>query len=294
MRPTIRPLIFGEVLFDRFADGSSVLGGAPFNVAWHLQAFGAAPLMVSRVGGDALGRQVLQAMQDWGMDCTAMQMDAEHATGTVDITLQQGEPRYHIVESQAYDFIDTAGLPPLSGNWLLYHGSLACRSTVSAMALRALRQQLADQVFVDINLRAPWWQPASAHRLLAGGRWIKLNAEELAALQPQAANDEARMRALLGPQQEYLVLTRGAQGATAMRARDLSCCEVRPDTGAAVVDTVGAGDAFSSVLLLGLLRQWPLPLTLQRAQQFAGAMVGIRGATTRERDFYEPYNRAWD
>lgn len=293
MSDSIRPLIFGEVLFDRFADGSCVLGGAPLNVAWHLQAFGAAPLLVTRVGDDALGRQVLAEMRDWGMDCTGVQTDEEHATGTVDITLQQGEPRYHIVESQAYDFIAAAELPQFAGSWLLYHGSLACRSEVSAAALQALKQRLPGQVFVDINLRAPWWNRDSAGGMLAGARWIKLNSDELQALQPQAADDEMRMQSLLGDALEYLVVTRGGQGATAMRANDRSCCEVRPDTETAVVDTVGAGDAFCSVLLLGLIRQWPLPLALRYAQQFAGAVVGMRGATTRDAGFYESFNRAW-
>ena len=62
-----RPVIFGEVLFDHFPDGARVLGGAPFNVAWHLQAFGLAPLFISRVGDDPAGREVRQAMADWGI-----------------------------------------------------------------------------------------------------------------------------------------------------------------------------------------------------------------------------------
>ena len=57
-----RPIVFGEVLFDTFPDGSAVLGGAPFNVAWHLQGFGLTPVFISRVGDDARGRQVLAAM----------------------------------------------------------------------------------------------------------------------------------------------------------------------------------------------------------------------------------------
>jgi fructokinase len=60
-----RPVIFGEVLFDCFPDGSQVLGGAPFNVAWHLQAFGAAPLLISRIGEDTLGQSIATAMQKW-------------------------------------------------------------------------------------------------------------------------------------------------------------------------------------------------------------------------------------
>ncbi len=89
-----RPVIFGEVLFDRFPDGSLVLGGAPFNVAWHLQAFGQAPLLISRVGDDPLGRQVRGAMLDWGMDTAGLQLDSAHATGTVEVRFDHGEPSY--------------------------------------------------------------------------------------------------------------------------------------------------------------------------------------------------------
>ena len=67
-----RPIIFGEVLFDCFPDGSRVLGGAPFNVAWHLQAFGAEPLFVSRVGNDPMGRKIRDAMLQWGMDTSGL------------------------------------------------------------------------------------------------------------------------------------------------------------------------------------------------------------------------------
>ena len=63
-----RVVVFGEVLFDRFPDGSEILGGAPFNVAWNLQAFDVQPLLVSRVGKDRLGRRILGAMSEWGMD----------------------------------------------------------------------------------------------------------------------------------------------------------------------------------------------------------------------------------
>ncbi len=86
------PVIFGEVLFDRFPDGNSVLGGAPFNVAWHLQAFGARPLLISSVGDDELGAEIRQTMQDWGMDDSGLQTDAAHPTGTVEVSFNAGEP----------------------------------------------------------------------------------------------------------------------------------------------------------------------------------------------------------
>ena len=80
-----RVVVFGEVLFDRFPDGSEVLGGAPFNVAWNLQAFDARPLLVSRVGNDRLGRRILAAMKDWGMDLGGMQVD-EHRPTDLEVT----------------------------------------------------------------------------------------------------------------------------------------------------------------------------------------------------------------
>ena len=80
-----QPLIFGEVLFDRFPDGSEVLGGAPFNVAWHLQGFGLRPRLISRIGEDRAGRRVVEAMDRWGLDTAGVQRDLRRPTGAVDI-----------------------------------------------------------------------------------------------------------------------------------------------------------------------------------------------------------------
>ena len=73
--------VFGEVLFDHFPDGSKVLGGAPFNVAWHLQAFGLSPRFISRVGDDEDGEQIKSAMQAWGMSLSGLQTDRKLPTG---------------------------------------------------------------------------------------------------------------------------------------------------------------------------------------------------------------------
>ncbi|MDX1571268.1 MAG: PfkB family carbohydrate kinase, partial [Xanthomonadales bacterium] len=69
--------VFGEVLFDHFPDGTRVLGGAPFNVAWHLQALGAEPQLISRVGSDPEGDAVRAAMAEWGMDTATLETDPE-------------------------------------------------------------------------------------------------------------------------------------------------------------------------------------------------------------------------
>ena len=129
-------IVFGEVLFDRFPDGASVLGGAPFNVAWNLHAFGLAPLFISRVGDDSLGQTVRSTMKEWGMNTSFLQLDHAHPTGTVDVSIENNEPSFDIVNDRAYDFIDYKSIGQLPEDGILYHGSLALRNRVSAGTLR--------------------------------------------------------------------------------------------------------------------------------------------------------------
>jgi fructokinase len=286
------PVIFGEVLFDCFPDGSRVLGGAPFNVAWHCQAFGLQPLLISRVGNDPLGREVRSAMLDWGMDTAGLQLDSAHATGIVDVSFNNGEPSYNIVENSAWDFIDHQMTPAIDQGSILYHGSLALRNPVAASSLAELVQQCSSSIFIDVNLRPPWWNQSLIKNIVQHGRRIKLNVDELALLVPQEKDIEARVHYLLSNLAvELIVVTLGAAGAIA--ASHNEWCTVQPDKTSHVVDTVGAGDAFSSVLLLGLDKDWPLQQTLNRAQQFASAVVGQRGATTQDKAFYKPFISAW-
>ncbi|MBU0654399.1 MAG: carbohydrate kinase [Gammaproteobacteria bacterium] len=289
----LRPVIFGEVLFDRFPDGTVVLGGAPFNVAWSLQAFGLQPLFISSIGADALGQQVRASMQAWGMDLSGLQTSQQYPTGAVDVTFHQGEPHYHIVPDSAWDFIQPQQLPALPANCLLYHGSLALRQPVSRSAWECLRRQAGTRRFIDINLRAPWWSRETVLLMLEGVQWLKINADELTQLAPPTASLDERIRQLFcSLPLEWLVVTQGEAGALAVSNQN-ERWQVRPQLAGQVVDTVGAGDSFSSVLITGLLHGWPMEQTLQRAQQFASAVVGLRGATTQNRDFYRAFIEDW-
>ncbi|MET0088081.1 MAG: carbohydrate kinase [Sedimenticola sp.] len=284
--------IFGEVLFDIFPGDERVLGGAPFNVAWHLQAFQAEPLFISRIGNDPLGREIRLRMEHWGMDAAGLQLDSTHPTGEVKITLADGEPSYDIVHHRAYDYIDRDALPPVVPQ-LIYHGSLALRNEVSRSALAGLRSRGECQVFLDVNLRPPWWQPDEVLQMVADAHWVKLNENELLAL----SDGEGDLYELTSHfQQKHdldgLVVTRGGDGAFAI-GKGGQFAEIAPPEALKVVDTVGAGDAFSSVLILGLSRNWPLQQTLERAQAFASLLVGQRGATVDDREFYQPFIEQW-
>ncbi len=294
--------IFGEVLFDCFPDGQQVLGGAPFNVAWHLQAFGFMPLFISRVGNDKFGQRILQAMQSWGMDISGLQFDEGHPTGLVVITLNNHEPSYDIRINSAYDFIDINANTMPAEMKCLYHGSLALRQPKSRQSLDDLKQHQSQsgtlpKIFMDVNLRQPWWQAPQVLAWVREATWVKLNQDELVQLQ---ANHSQTTDILTQAQQfcqqyqlEWLVVTMGEQGAIAVSntGEHFTIKATKVDT---MVDTVGAGDAFASVLLLGLQLDWSLATSLERAQGFASAIVGKQGATVAELEFYQAFLQAWD
>lgn len=285
--------VFGEVLFDYFPDGSRVLGGAPFNVAWHLQAFGQSPRFISRIGNDSAGLEIAALMDAWGMSREALQIDGEHPTGSVKVIIKDGEPYYEIVADCAYDFISEKMLEEKNTQGILYHGSLALRNPVSRAALQAAKARHEGNVFIDVNLRPPWWGPETLLPLLDDADWVKLNEDELAVLCPESAGREAAMLEFCELYDlETLVVTRGEEGAVACD-RHQHFVSVKPPASIAVVDTVGAGDAFATILLLGLSKQWPLEATLERAQAFACAVVGKRGATIADKRFYSAFSASW-
>jgi len=289
--PSERPLIVGEVLFDRFPDGTRVLGGAPFNVAWHLQGFGESPRFVSRVGDDDAGREVLGAMGEWGMDTEGVLVDPEHETGRVDVRFGEGGHTFEILEDRAWDHLDREQLRrgAEAASVLLYQGSLVMRSERARRALRVLNESRSIPLFVDVNLRAPFWRAEDVLELLRRARWAKINDEELDVIARElgvvGALDDRALRLREHFDLELLIVTRGELGARAYPASG-EAASVAPEATTRVIDTVGAGDAFTSVVLRGLMHGWPLAETLERAQRFASWTVGRRGATTTERARY--------
>ena len=288
------PAIFGEVLFDCFEDGSRILGGAPFNVAWHLTAFGQTPLMISGLGEDEYGADILARMRVWEMQTTGMQIIPGFPTGQVQVRFQQGEPHYEIVKPVAWDQVDFHQLPDASKTPLLYHGTLALRSDVSRQALEFLKQQSQSPIFLDVNLRDPWWNAEQVKPLMVDAYWIKLNDQELIELFPDSTTEQDALQHLFNfPAVQFVLLTKGKDGAELLH-RDGRQWQINPSQQLEVVDTVGAGDAFTSIFLLGILLGWPEQQTMQRAQDFASAIVSLRGATTNDKTFYQHFRQQWE
>lgn len=285
--------IFGEVLYDIFPNGDQVLGGAPFNVAWHLQAFGENPLFISRVGDDQEGESIRQTMIDWGMDTGMLQTDQSLPTGRVSIQFDNGEPEYDIIYPCAYDAIGTPSVSARSCR-LLYHGSLALRHERSAQTLQQwIKSTDPDCLFVDVNLRNPWWNKDLVLSLIAQADWVKLNIDELDLLFPGEGRLIDRLSLMVKNYcLQAVILTRGEQGADALN-RQGEHITVTPGKRTEVVDTVGAGDAFTAVMIMGIVNHWPLETTLTRAQIMASRIVGQRGATVASSAFYQDILARW-
>lgn len=289
-------LIYGEILFDRFPSGETVLGGAPMNVAWHLHAFGLPVTLVSRIGNDALGKQACTALTQAGLDISQIQRDDRYPTGTVDVQLVQGSPHFDIVENVAYDYIQSPQASILSKPYaLLYHGSLALRHPVSNDTLNVICKQIAAPVFVDVNLRAPFWNTEQVMQHVKNATWVKLNHEELALLTDVPVMQQ-RQQCIESAKQfrsannlQALIVTCGADGAFIVA--DDQVYDMDPVVPVHFVDTVGAGDAFSAVTITGLIRRWPYPRVLELASQFAARICGIRGAIPDETFVYPDLTR---
>jgi len=158
------------------------------------------------------------------------------------------------------------------------------------MAFERLAANPMLSIFLDVNLRAPWWQAEEVSALLKKARWVKLNEEELRLLSSGSGDidgDMARFQTLYDL--ELLIVTLGAEGVI-LRSRDGGLHRVAPPEALRLVDTVGAGDAFTAVFIHGLISRWPLDKILHAAQRFASSVTGLRGAISDDRRFYEALN----
>jgi len=289
------PLIFGEILYDQFSDGNHTLGGAPFNVAWHLKGLGLEPRILSCIGRDRLGDEIMAQVASWQLDSSFIQRHEDYPTGSVKISLDAGQPTFDIVEDVAYDHINAKQVMPsilMDPPDLLYHGTLAIRQAAARETLLTLRNKIDAPVFVDINLRPPWWDATTLDQILSGTTWLKLNQDELHAIShtSHSRGDElaSQARALLVRfDLSAVIVTLGDKGAFIVDNSNYYHSD--PVQVSDMVDAVGAGDGFSAVVIAGLLNKWGYPLILERAVEFAAEVCRRRGAINMDNEFYSRF-----
>lgn len=291
------PVVIGEVLFDEFPDGHRVLGGAPFNVARHLQGFGLAPRFVSAVGCDPDGDAILAHMESLGMDIRYVRRVENVATGTVRVTIKDGSPSYEIVEDRAWDYLKASPLDTTDSDTLLYHGSLACRGEHNLALIRQWRANWPGAVLFDANLRPPHYTSARIAALAQGADWIKLNDDELAELAGAPVAFPVEIEAIRPYLQHHnahgMVFTAGAAGAGIFTAEAQALVSPAP-TPEPFVDTVGAGDAFTAAFIYGLAQRWSPSKIVERASHFACLICQQQGATPNNPHLYRNVLSTWN
>lgn len=260
-------LVVGEALIDEFPD-ARVVAGAPLHVAAHLAARGWRALLLTRVGDDADGREIVAAATRLGVDTSLIEVDPDLPTGSTAITLTDDGHRFTVRAPAAWDRI--AGPDVIPRHDVLVFGTLALRDPVAAATIAHLVGATPGMVVVDANLRPPFDSPTAIRTAVAAADVLKMNDDEVAPVAEALgmAPDPAR----LGP--SWVVVTRGAHGA--VLHHDGERWEV-PGTPVEVVDTVGAGDAFLAVLVDGIVSGRDPDAVLADADRTAAGIVARRG-----------------
>lgn len=275
---------YGEALWDVLPAGMK-LGGAPLNFAFRAHSLGERVRMVSRLGDDELGRLAHERICALGIDASAIQWDVAHPTGTVNIDVRaDGAVDIDIVPDVAWDYIQCTerDAAEVSACDCVCFGSVAQRSPGSRRAFAQLLKSASDAVrFCDVNLRRGCYSAETVALLLAQCDVLKLNEEEAQVLGEMFAlgasnlfdlSDLLRARWHI----DAVVITLGPRGALA--ASDV---ERVYDAGYAVdvIDTLGAGDAFSAGFAYHYLRGQALRTGVQFGNVLGAIVSGQAGAT---------------
>lgn len=288
--------VIGEALVDVYPDGSQVPGGAPFNVARWLAAFGLPTLLITRIGqGDAAAACLQTELRRFGLQGPGVQIDAQRPTGLVQVLPAPEGHRFEIAPDSAWDHLDAAAAAPLlaaATPAIVCFGSLALRHPHSRAAITELVAAARPALrLVDLNLRDVPGLRALAAAALGMADWVKLNEDELRQVLawfvgPQPAADAlespaapaslAALASRFGLRR--LIVTLGEHGWASFDAQG------RRDAGGPappvprLQDTVGAGDAFTAGVIAGLMQGRPLAEAGQTATELASAVCGWRGA----------------
>lgn len=272
-------LAFGEILWDIYPD-EQFIGGAPLNFAAHCARHGIQSYMLSAVGTDELGNTSLAKLQSWGIHTDYVSRLPDKETGKCIVTLDENSvPTYNLLEDVAWDYINCESAAEDTFD-VLYFGTLALRSQTNEDNLKAfIKSNCSRHVFVDINIRPPFYSESSIRFALENATIAKISDEELptvaAALGISCAQDQqenARQLAQLFPKLQLLIITLGKDGSCAYDVPADQFYRQAP-VQADVKSTVGAGDSFGAAFLAKFLNGAPIDQSLAYAAKVAAFVV---------------------
>jgi fructokinase len=271
----------GEVLWDLLPDGK-ILGGAPVNFAYHAMQLGAVGVAVSSVGNDELGREIMESVNSKGVEnCIAVN---NYPTGTVGVTLKDGKPDYTIYENVAWDFIELTpeAIKIIQQADAICFGTLAQRSVDSHNAIRKALKLVPENCLkvYDINLRQKYYSKELIHESLSVANVFKINDDEIEIFKQlfglEGSETEVCQKIKETHSLEYLALTKGENGSYLFHENEVSFV---PTPKVVVQDTIGAGDSFTSAMVMGILNKKPLNEIHAKAVEISAFVCTQKGAT---------------
>ncbi len=272
---------FGEILWDNLPTGKKP-GGAPMNVAYHLNQLGIQSSLISKVGNDSNGDELLSFLETKGISKKYCQIDKIYPTSTVEVVIgEDSEVRYEILKPVAWDFIErNKELISLTQNSDAFvFGSLATRNLTSYETLLSLLDKAAYKVF-DVNLRAPHYSINGVADLLAKCDLLKLNIHELNLITSWFFSDcQTEWEKIDSLQDKFeipeIVVTKGGAGATYYTENEQYNY---PAYQVVVNDTIGSGDSFLAAFLAKKLGGAEISEILDYASALGGYVTTQSGA----------------
>lgn len=276
----------GELLWDVFPDGPR-FGGAPANFACSSAGLSnghANVTLVSAVGNDELGKSALATLRDRGVDSSFVETNS-FPTGRVDVSLDQhGVASYEFAENCAWDHIECSSelCEDASHADAICFGTLGQRSPVSQHSIRRLVLATPESALriLDVNIRQPYVSDALILESLSLANVLKLNEDELpiiAKLCGCEGSESTMLKSILRRfALRFVALTKGSRGSFLVSDQGENS---HTGTRVPVVDTVGAGDAFTASMTLGLLAKHPMTTVLEYADRVASYVCQQAGAS---------------
>ncbi|AQQ10326.1 5-dehydro-2-deoxygluconokinase [Sedimentisphaera cyanobacteriorum] len=274
----------GEILFDNLPGGRR-LGGAPANFAIHCSLMGAESSVVSSVGEDQAGKDILSELETKGIDTSCISVNSR-PTGSVDVKLcPEGQPEYIINENSAWDYITISpeALKLAANCDAVCFGSLAQRNETSRKSILYFLESAGDQCIkvFDVNIRQQYYSREIIENSLMISDILKLNDEELeifrVMLGIEGLNDRQTLGHILNHYNLKLIaLTLGAEGSIMADREEYSHASAKA---AKVRDTVGAGDCFTAAMVYSFLCGVSIEETNEFASKAASFVCTKDGAT---------------
>jgi len=282
----------GEILWDVYPDGKR-LGGAPLNFIYHVWKILGSANFISSVGNDENGKEILDFLNEEKFPTNFIYVDQNHPTGTVTVKLREDKtPQFKISTECCYDYLvlnDNSKRLIEEGTDILYFGTLSQRGEVSRDTFKSLFGKNM-KYFCDLNLRHDFFSKEMIEEALCASSVIKINIDELNKLKNIFGLDGDDIKAIEELRNKYNIdlisVTLGENGALLFDGNDFDNYKAETKN---IIDTLGAGDAFATILCIGYLKNLGVKKINKLANEFAVQICGINGALPTDDSIYIDY-----